>query len=418
MSMPPSPSTLLDRPSTGSTAEASEVLLSKPFVLMLCVQFAFGLSYSSFFLLPKYLARVFHANADTIGAVAATALLAGVCAVPLIGAAIDRGSRRRMITFGALVNALSAWGFAAVHTVGAALFVLRAIHGISYALVFNATVTLAADLAPAKKLGQAIGLCGAAGMLANAIAPALGEVIADHQGWGTVFTLGAAAALVAALLSLRIRENAATLTGSAEPRPRAHELAARPTALPSALRFALEPGRVGAFVCSAAAGAGFGVMFTFTQPFALSHGASQVSGFFVGYTACALSVRVFLGSLADTFGRRPIAFASLSLYGLVACMTSLLRPELLFAVGGALGLAHGMLYPALNALAVDGVPRARRGAVMSYFLGCFNLGFALWVMSMGVLAKSHGYPILFLLTGLLVWSSLLILPKKAKGLVT
>jgi MFS family permease len=408
MSMPPSPSTLLERPGSGSTADASEVLLSRPFVLMLCVQFAFGLSYSSFFLLPKYLARVFHANADTIGAVAATALLAGVCAVPLIGAAIDRGSRRRMITFGALVNALSAWGFAAVHTVGSALFVLRAIHGISYALVFNAIVTLAADLAPAKKLGQAIGLCGAAGMLANAIAPALGEVIADHQGWGTVFTLGAAAAFSAACLSLLIRE----------PRPRAHELAAPPTALPSALRFALEPGRVGAFVCSAAAGAGFGVMFTFTQPFALSHGASQVSGFFVGYTACALSVRVFLGSLADTFGRRPIAFASLSLYGLVACMTSLLRPELLFAVGGALGLAHGMLYPALNALAIDGVPRARRGAVMSYFLGCFNLGFALWVMSMGVLAKSHGYPILFLLTGLLVWSSLLVLPKKAKGLVT
>ena len=63
------------------------------------------------------------------------------------------------------------------------------------------------------------------------------------------------------------------------------------------------------------------------------------------------------------------------------------------------------------------VPRARRGTVMTYFLGCFNLGFALWVMLMGVVAKSHGYPIVFLLTGLLVWSSLLVLPQRARGLV-
>ena len=81
------------------------MLLSKPFVLMLCVQFCFGLSYSTFFLLPKFLARAFHANADTIGAVASTALFAGVMAVPFIGAIIDRHTRRSVIVLGALVNA-------------------------------------------------------------------------------------------------------------------------------------------------------------------------------------------------------------------------------------------------------------------------------------------------------------------------
>jgi MFS family permease len=407
MPTPPSSSATLEPISTRSAAPDPVVLLSKPFVLALCVQFSFGLSYSSFFLLPKYLARVYHANADVIGAVAATALLAGVLAVPFIGAAIDAGSRRSIITAGSLINAFSAAGFALVHRVALPLYALRALNGISYALVFNAIVTLAVDLAPAKKIGQAIGLCGAAGMLANALSPALGEYIADRQGWSFVFWLAGGAALVATGLSLLIREPTAKATKSQSD-----------AAFPSALRLMLKPERAGAFACSAAAGAGFGVMFTFTQPFALLLGAKLVSSFFLGYTMCALFARLGLGSLADTWGRRPVVLCALATYGLVTCLTSLLRPELLFAVGAGLGLAHGLLYPALNALAIDGVPRARRGTVMTYFLGSFNAGYAVWVMGLGVVAKTHGYPLLFVATGGLLWASMLVLPKKREGLTT
>jgi MFS family permease len=379
-------------------------LLSRPFVLMLCAQFFFGLSYSTFFLLPKYLAREMHADARAIGAVASTALLSGVLAVPWIGSALDRGRRRPFITWGALVNAVSACGFASVHSIALPLYALRAVHGISYALVFNATVTLATDLAPARQLGQAIGLCGAAGMVANAIAPAAAEWIADRQGWSLVFWLAAGAALVASACSLGIRER----RGSATPAAIAREPA------PSALALIRDPKRIGAFLASAVAGAGFGVMFTFTQPFALGRGANQVSGFFVGYTLCALAVRVFLGGLADRVGRARVAFFALALYGLVLCLTSQLRPDLLFAFGACFGLAHGLLYPAINALGAEGVPRSRRGSVMSYFSGCFYGGFALWVLGAGWLARSYGYPLLFLLTGLLLWAALPVLPRQGK----
>ena len=69
-------------------------------------------------------------------------------------------------------------------------------------MVFNGVVTLAADLAPPKKLGQAIGLCGAASIVANAVAPMIAEPIADNRGWGWVFLLAGGAALVTALLAL------------------------------------------------------------------------------------------------------------------------------------------------------------------------------------------------------------------------
>ena len=404
----PSPSVALEPPSTGSPASESEVLLTKPFVLMLCVQFCFGLSFSAFFLLPKYLAREFQASSAVIGAVAAIGLLAGVAASPWLGAAIDRGARRPAIVYGALVNAACAAAFAGVHTIALSFYLIRVVQGVSYALVFNAIVTLAADLAPPKKLGQAIGLCGAAGMVANAIAPWLAEIIADHQGWGLVFLLGGCSALLAALCALFIREPSAAGRGAGP----------NQDAGASALSLILEPKRAGAFVCVAAAGAAFGALFTFTQPFALALGARQVSGFFVGYTLCALCVRLFLGSLADKVGRQRVAFAALVLYGLDACMTVELRPSLLFALGAGLGFAHGLLYPALNAVAAEGVPRARRGAVMSYFSACFYGGFAIWVYGLGWVAKATGYPLVFLLSGILVWSSLWFLPRTAARLAT
>ncbi len=373
-------------------------------MLLLCVQFCFALSYSTYFLLPKYLTRVFHANADVIGAVASASLIAGVLATPWVGAWLDRGARRPFINYGALLNCLTGFGFAFVHSASWPIYALRVVNGVSYVIVFNAVVTMATDLAPPRQLSQAIGLCGAASMAANAIAPAIGEYVADHQGWSVVFSLAGGCALCASLLSFGLREPARTA-----PTPSPAETA------PSALTLLKEPSRRGALICAFANGCAFGVMFTYTQPLALLLGANRVSAFFLGYTLTALVIRVGLGTLADTWGRRRVAFTALVLYGMVAFMTAFLRPHLLFVAGAGLGLAHGLLYPALNALAAQGIPQARRGAVMSYFYGCFAAGSALWVLALGVVARGHGYPIVFTLTGFLVWLSIVFLPKKPVG---
>jgi len=392
----------------------SDRLLTRPFLLVLCVQFCFGLSYSTFFLLPKFLARQFQANPDAIGAVAASALLAGVLASPWTGAWLDRGARRPFICYGALVNGVSGCAFALVHQLSWPIFLLRVVNGLSYALVFNGVVTVATDLAPPNKLGQAIGLCGAASIVANAVAPAIAEPVADARGWGLVFLLAGGAALFAGLLALGIREPPrAPLPVS----PAELDAGNRPeiASLPSALALLREPQRLGAFLCSAANGAAFGAMFTFTQPFALSRGGSTVSSFFLGYTLVALTVRLFLGQVADAWGRRRVAVVGFVLYGFVASLTSLLQPSLLFVIGGGLGLAHGLLYPSINALAAQGVPRARRGAVMSYFFGCFGAGSAIWVLGLGVIARAYGYPVVFLATGVLAWCAIAFLRKKALG---
>ena len=60
-------------------------LLTPQFALLLLATGTFGIAFSTYFLMPKYLAVELTADAATIGAVSAITLLASVVAMPFIG---------------------------------------------------------------------------------------------------------------------------------------------------------------------------------------------------------------------------------------------------------------------------------------------------------------------------------------------
>jgi MFS family permease len=362
---------------------ARDRLWTTRFVLLLTVMVAFGFAFSIFFLLPKYLATQLFAGAQAIGRVSAAAMLAGVLCVPLLGPWIDRSRRRLLIAGGAMLMGVSSIGFVWVDTVGPYIFVLRALQGVAFTLVFNAAAALTADLAPPRRLGQAIGYFGVSVLCTNAMAPLAAEAIAERAGWAPVFVLGGVAATLSAGLALRIRE-------PSQPR--------RPAAF--SYRGLLSRPRVAVLLVAAVCGCALGTMFTFTQPFALQQGIHTFGGFFASYTLGALVMRVGLGSVADRFGRQRVGAATLVLYGLVVLATAGLRPGWLEPLGAVFGVAHGLFYPAMTAFAVEHVERDRRGVMLTLFNGAFNAGVAVSVAVLGAVAEAHGYPIIFVLVGL------------------
>jgi len=144
-------------------------------------------------------------------------------------------------------------------------------------------------------------------------------------------------------------------------------------------------------------GAAFGSMFTFHQPFALELGIPQVRGFFMAYAGVALFVRLFLGGLIDRAGRHRASVLSLILYGVVVLWMAGLRPGLLEWIAAAFGLAHGLFYPAFNALVIESAGDHDRGKLMGVFNGSFNAGFTSGVVALGYLAEKAGYPTVFVL---------------------
>ncbi len=358
-------------------------LLTRSFVSIVLAQATFAFAFASFFLLPKYLTVELGVGAREIGLVALPFGIASFIFIPLVGTWVDRFRRRPFVIAGACIMSVASLAFLAVDSVGPLIFALRAIQGVAFALVFISCSTLVSDEAPPDRLGQALGLFGLSFLSMHAVSPALCEAIVDAAGWKPTFVLASVMAAVSALLSLGIREPAARDHGDV-PVPSLWAVASRPRSLRFSLVIAL-------------CGAGFGTMLTYHQPFALERGITHLRGFFIAYALAGVAVRLCLGGLADRLGRYRVALGSFIVYGAVIFAMAYLEPGRLVALGIVFGLAHGLFYPAFNALAVEAAADNERGKVMALFNGSFNLGFTLAVLSLGFWADRFGYPSVFYL---------------------
>jgi len=368
--------------------------LARPFWFVLTAQTLFGLGWSAYLLLPKFLAVELGANATMIGYVSAVGGFAAVATIPFVTSLIDRVARRTLLQVGCVLLVLLSLGYLAVSRVGPLLFLLQACSGAAFVLSFNASVTLVTDAAPPSRLGQAIGMLGAANMATNAIATLVAEHLSRSSGWPVVFELAALMGVLALASSFLVREQPLAMA------PPASEAAAAPR--PRGPVFVV-------LAVSALLAAPFSAMFTFHQPYALGLGATDLAGFFAGFTAAAVSVRVLFGTLGDRFGYRRVSILAAGGYGVVTLATAWLRVDWLWLYGTAFGFAHGVLYPTLNALAVELAPARARGRVITLFNGAFNAGYGVSTLLWGLVATRYGYPPLFVGASLVGFGALLLL---------
>ncbi|MCB1747278.1 MAG: MFS transporter [Gammaproteobacteria bacterium] len=359
-------------------------LLTTPFVLILLSTALYGMAFSAYFLFPKYMATVFAADPATIGGLNAVSMFMSVVFMPIVGGAVDRHGRRRFATLGAVVFCLACLGFLAVEEVGPLMWVLRSMQGLAFTLFFISLSTLATDLAPPRRMGQAIGLFGGVMISTNALGPAFAEWTALHHGWTMVFAGTAVSSALAALLTTCIAER---------PHPQVDEA---PTSM---WAIVTRPGLRRVLLVASLAGCAMGTVFTFYQPWALDRGITHVSTFLVGFAGCAMFVRFGLGGLADRLGRQRVATVSLFFY--VAAPMSLIWVDTvgLLVAGCLLGLSHGLFFPALNAVALDHAGLRERGKAMAAYHGGFNIGFAGGSYVLGFVAAAYGYPAIFTVAG-------------------
>lgn len=362
-------------------------LYNPRFILILVLQFLFGLGFSSFFLLPKYLTEVHQADATLIGRVMAAGPVFAVVSMLFLARYVDRLRRHYLLIGGALAMLAGSLGFALLGEVEPGVYLLRALQGAAFTVYMSTTSALIVEVTPPERFGQALGLLGAANLATNALGPAIAEPLAVSQGWGAVFLLSAACSCLAALGSVALREPARAGAAS-RVSPRLNE-----------------PRQLGLLYASMVVGIAFGTLVTFYQPLALAIGITEVRDLFIGYTLTALGIRVLFGSWLDRFDRRRVAAIAASTYAFVVFATAALQPGWLFPLGLGLGLAHGALYPVLSALFIEGSEVRVRGALMTYFGGAFNLGMVLSTLGFGVIAEWAGYRSVFILAGLLGASS-------------
>lgn len=347
---------------------------------LLLVQMTYGYAFSALLIVPKYATAALYASPDEVGTLMACAGVAIAVTSPLLGRWLDGGGARAVMLWGAFVLGVSTLLFASVTELGPLLYGLRALQGVASALITSATGAFVAAIVPADRHGRAFGSAGAAALMMNAVAPVATEHLAEAYGWRTAFELAATIGFLGAAMATTLPTLEAAPVSVRDPR------------LPRARGSFVSAVSIGA----CAAGVGFGVISTFTQPYALELGGRHVSSLFLGYTVTVLIVRVGLGGVVDRFGRLPCSVAALVVYTLATAWAAALTPGGLFALGLGFGVAHGLVWPSLSALAVERAPRGHAASSLAKLYGSFSVGALVAVWGGGWLVQGAGYATTFL----------------------
>jgi len=369
-------------PDDGRGASDGQRLATRPFIDLVIAQLWFGFAYATFLLLPKLLAADYHAGADQVGFVMAAFGVLSLAASPGIGPVIARLGSRGTMRAANLVLAASALGFLAMGGANLYAAFLRGLQGVAWALAFGGGMALCAQIAPPARLGQALGIFGAASLGMSAVGPVLAEPLAARFGARAVFVLAAVAAAIGAYRCGRLpadEHHVANDNGQVRRRDG---------------RWEAVWARMPIYVALATISLAGSALFSFVAPFALASGVGDVQAFFVAYTLAALVSRFGIARVVDRGGHRPAAAGAGLVYGAAVGAMAVLGPFHLVLVGAAFGVAHGIIYPSLMALVLTDVGARDRPRLLGWANGVMNLGIVA-LAPLGTLIQRTSYPTAF-----------------------
>ncbi|MDX2481896.1 MAG: MFS transporter [Desulfuromusa sp.] len=366
-------------------------------------------SFATFFLFPLFITEHGGSPQD-IGIIMGTFALASALCRPWIAEMIDRLGRKRSYTIGCIVmtlmpllhlllkGTLSDYYFF--------LLLLRIVHGIGLAICFTAIFTFIVDLIPINRLNEGIGMFGTSGLIGMAIGPLIAELILKEFGFPAFFLTASGLAGAALLLQLPISDR--------------HHLQQAETQ-PSPSFFALLKTRKQLICAGLALLFGFGLAATanFIAPFARGRDLSYVSLYYIAYSFAAVGVRFLAGKLADRVGENQIIPWGLSLAAGGLLLLPLVHNNLwLLIVGFIFGIGHGLLFPALNTMAVRDEPYAVRGKVTGIFTGGIDSGIFCGALVLGMIGEVAGFTTLFICAGLIVLCGLYLFRLREKRVIS
>jgi MFS family permease len=345
---------------------------------------------------PRYVDRALGGGDIEVGIGMGAFAFGAILLRPLAGRIGDRFGRRMLMIAGAATVGTMAMLTGLVATLPY-LVATRIGLGLGEAAFFVGATTMATDLAPVERRGEAVSYWSVAVWGGMSLGPVLGYGVLDGHHytrvWITAGLLGFAAAVVA--LFTRETRQARARSAPDPAAPRARLIA------PAAVR----PGVLLALVMTGMVG-----FQTFLPLYAPDVGIDQVGLLFLLFGVIVLGVRLLGARLPDIFG--PVRG------GTIAIALSVAGLGTVAIFGGSVGLVAGtvvlavgsaFLYPAMLLLALHGVPNEERSSVIGTFSAFFDFAGGTAGIIVGSIAALTSYRGAFGAVALLALGALVLL---------
>ena len=362
-------------------------LYNATFALGFAYNFFMALNFTNNAIYPLYVKQL-GGTAETVGYFMGVASLAAIITKPLIGYMLDRIGVKPVLLLGSLTITLPSLGYLALINQGLNewVWLLRLVHGFGFGAHFSAFFTLAAQVAPSHRRNEAIAMFGFSGLMANLIGPFIGELVYDRYGLPPFFLLVTGFGLVGVVLVffLKLRPGNGSRT-TPTLRGAFALLRARNLMLVYLLALLLS-------IC-------YSSSQFFLSPHAEERGIGNFGLYFTGYAIAGMSIRLIGRSWGDRFGVRRLMIPAFLLYasGMFTIYFSS-TTAMLFVAGLFSGSAHGLAFPAVNALGYSRAPEGYSGSVIAFLTGMMDVGSVLTAGVLGTVAEYYGYNSAFLIS--------------------
>ncbi len=331
---------------------ASGPLYSTPF-LLLCL--SHGLFAGSFNMmlpeLPSYLESL--GGGEHKGLIIAVFTLTAGLSRPFSGKLADTIGRMPVMYIGVLACVVCGLLYPVLAFVSGFLW-LRFFHGFSTGFKPTGTSAYVADIVPAQRRGEAMGILGVCLSIGASASPPLGSWLSSHYSINVMFY----ASTALAALSMIILFNMTETLPEKQPFAMEHLRVGRhdifdPLALPAAA----------AMLCCYFS---YGVILTLVPDLSDAVGVTNRGTFFTIFTLASVTTRFFAGKISDQLGRVPVLKASAVLIAAaMAAFANTQSPAMLYVSSVLFGLGIGIFSPTITAWTVDLGDPERRGRALA-----------------------------------------------------
>ena len=333
--------------------------------------------------LPAYLGSM--GGGEYKGYIIALFTLTAGISRPFSGRLTDTVGRVPVMAIGSLVCFVCGFIYPMVGTV-AGFLLLRLFHGFSTGFKPTATAAYIADVIPATRWGEAMGIHGICFSTGLAIGPALGSFLTAYYSINALFYCSSVFALLSIVILFNLKET--------HPNKQRFQF----SMLHISRKDVFEPLVFPAALVTFLGYLSYGVILTLIPDWSEHLGVSNKGIFYILFTLASLAVRFVAGKLSDRKGRVYVLRIALVLLVISLFMIGFAESAALLFIGALVyGLGVGLFSPATSAWTADLSSMEHRGRGMATMYIALEAGIGLGALVAGWLFSDriHTVPFIF-----------------------
>ena len=360
--------------------------------------FLFTYYFALLAILPVYIMKDLGGTVKEAGLALTLFLISSILVRPFSGLISEKIGKKLSFRGSELFFVLFAFSYLCIDSMWSLLLV-RFIHGIWFSILTTVTVPVANEFIPEQRKGEGMGYFVMSTNLGVVFGPLLALTITQYASFTVLFAILSGLMTLGFVFCLCIPihdEDSRSLVKPSLSSLTRHDI----------IEFRVLSVGMVALLTAFAYSSVMSFIAAYTETKQLM---AYTSSFFLVFACSMILVRPWVGRWFDQKGASVVIYPSFILFAIGLAMVSQLnQPWVLWLSAVLIGIGYGTLFPCLQTVAIQSVPKQRIGHAISTYFTLFDLGLALGSVIMGVLIAYWGYAVTYLFCAMMTLVTLMV----------